>query len=85
MPRRRRSIAQATVAPNEIVSMPSALHRSLAFATAARSAMPQFEPIAAIDSNSGPPYFGSTWYGCSSRTTFLQRTEHAQQASILMR
>ena len=65
--------------------MPSALQRSFAFDTAARSPIPQSDPMAAIDSNSGPPYFGSTWYGCSSFTTFLHRTEHAQQASILMR
>ena len=59
IPRRARSIAQATVAPNEIVSRPSALQRSFAFETAARSPTPHCEPIAAIDSNSGPPYFGS--------------------------
>ena len=52
-------MTHATVAPNEIVSMPSALQRSFALAIAARSPTPQCDPIAAIDSNSGPPYFGS--------------------------
>src|SRR5439155_16235496 len=84
-PERRSSMTQAMTAPSEMVSMPSALQRSFAFDSSARSPTPQSAPMAATDSYSIPPYLGSTGYGSSSLTTFLQRTEHAQQASILMR
>ena len=59
--------------------------RSFAFEMRARSPTPHCEPRAPIDSNSGPPYFGSIGYGYSSLTTFLHRTEQAQQASIFTR